>query len=77
MLDFLHGLQGLTHDSDTCAKNPGLITTQATKDRCSGCFLMLHVTEQADFYGENTWGWTSDHELDLDDHEQINIYTGR
>ena len=38
---------------------------------------MLHVTAQADFYGENIWGWTSDHELDLKDHGQINIYTGR
>jgi glucan 1,3-beta-glucosidase len=44
---------------------------------CSGAFLMLHVTEQADFYGENLWGWTADHELDRTDHQQVNIYTGR
>lgn len=74
---FHDNFQGLTRDSDTCAKNPGLITTQATKDACSGAFLMLHITPEADFYGENTWGWTSDHELDLNDHAQINIYTGR
>jgi len=26
---------------------------------------------------ENNWGWVSDHELDLKDHGQINIYNGR
>lgn len=26
---------------------------------------------------ENNWGWVADHELDLEDHNQINIYNGR
>ncbi len=71
------GFSDLTPVSDLCAKNPGVTTTQATLDACSGAFLLLHVTEQADFYGENIWGWTADHEMDRLDHEQVNIYTGR
>jgi hypothetical protein len=25
----------------------------------------------------NNWGWVSDHEMDLPDHNQIDIYNGR
>jgi glucan 1,3-beta-glucosidase len=35
------------------------------------------VTSQASIYLENNWFWVSDHELDLKDHNQINIYNGR
>jgi glucan 1,3-beta-glucosidase len=40
-------------------------------------FMLLHVTEKASAYLENTWMWTADHELDLAGHAQINVYTGR
>ena len=39
--------------------------------------MLIHVTETASAYFENTWFWVSDHELDLSDHSQINIYNGR
>jgi hypothetical protein len=37
----------------------------------------MHITKSASAYLENTWFWVSDHELDLADHSQINIYNGR
>ncbi|KAL8957404.1 MAG: hypothetical protein Q9183_006069 [Haloplaca sp. 2 TL-2023] len=39
--------------------------------------MLLHVTKQASIYAENCWFWVADHELDLDDHNQIDIYNGR
>jgi hypothetical protein len=37
----------------------------------------LHVTPQATIYLENNWFWVADHELDLSDHNQVNIFNGR
>jgi glucan 1,3-beta-glucosidase len=39
--------------------------------------MLLHLTETGSGYFENTWFWVADHELDLADHSQINIYNGR
>jgi hypothetical protein len=39
--------------------------------------MLLHLTKSASAYIENTWAWVSDHELDLPDFNQINIYNGR
>ncbi|KAG4219788.1 hypothetical protein PC116_g31733, partial [Phytophthora cactorum] len=39
--------------------------------------MMLHVTQTASAYIENCWFWVADHELDLEDHNQINIFNGR
>jgi len=39
--------------------------------------MLMHVTKSASVYMENVWGWVSDHELDLSDHAQIDIYNGR
>jgi glucan 1,3-beta-glucosidase len=38
---------------------------------------LIHIKAGASAYLENTWFWVSDHELDLADHSQINIYNGR
>jgi hypothetical protein len=35
------------------------------------------MTKQSSVYLENTWFWVADHELDLSDHSQINLYNGR
>jgi hypothetical protein len=51
--------------------------TAAANPACEGAFLLLHITKQATMYGENLWAWVSDHELDLADHNQINIFNGR
>ncbi|KAL4934324.1 exo-beta-1,3-glucanase Exg0 [Aspergillus undulatus] len=69
------GSAGTELQSDTCAKTPNSTTTP--DEACIGAFMLLHVTEKSTAYLENVWSWVSDHELDLDDHEQINIYNGR
>ena len=69
------GAAGTGLQSDTCPKTPAQVTTPKTE--CIAAFLLLHITETASAYIENSWMWTADHELDLSDHSQINIYTGR
>jgi glucan 1,3-beta-glucosidase len=69
------GTAGTEMQSDTCKKTPDVKTRP--KAECIAAFMLLHVTEKASAYLENTWMWTADHELDLSDHSQINIYTGR
>ncbi|KAG9247627.1 glycoside hydrolase family 55 protein [Calycina marina] len=70
------GTAGTLLQSDKCSKN--LTVAAAANPECVGAFMLLHITPQAsNVYLENTWGWVSDHELDLADHNQINIYNGR
>ncbi|OAX78460.1 hypothetical protein ACJ72_07232 [Emergomyces africanus] len=69
------GSAGTELQSDHCAKTPNSTTTPDPK--CVGAFMLMHITKQASGYFENTWLWVSDHELDLPDHGQINIYNGR
>ncbi|KAH7162265.1 family 55 glycoside hydrolase [Dactylonectria estremocensis] len=69
------GSAGTNLQSDTCKKTPK-VTTEPV-DECLGAFMLMHVTAKASVYLENTWLWVSDHELDLSDHSQINIYNGR
>ncbi|KAL4936266.1 hypothetical protein BDV06DRAFT_95871 [Aspergillus oleicola] len=69
------GSAGTELQSDTCAKTPEETTTP--NEACIGAFMLLHVTEKSTAYLENVWSWVSDHELDLEDHDQINIYNGR
>ncbi|KKY23875.1 putative exo-beta-glucanase exg0 [Phaeomoniella chlamydospora] len=69
------GSAGTQLQSDTCSKDPN-VTTTASSD-CMGAYLLFHVTSQASGYFENNWYWVADHELDLDDHNQINIWNGR
>ncbi|KAI1335701.1 glucan 1,3-beta-glucosidase GLUC78 precursor [Xylariaceae sp. FL0016] len=69
------GTSGTELQSDICSKNPNVTTTPDAK--CMGTFMMLHLTKTASAYIENCWFWVADHELDLEDHNQINIYNGR
>ena len=69
------GSAGTGLQSDKCSKNPNV--TAADFPKCNGAFLLLHVTKQASIYLENNWFWVADHELDLSDHNQIDIYNGR
>ncbi|KAJ5161775.1 hypothetical protein N7492_007167 [Penicillium capsulatum] len=69
------GAAGTGLQSDTCPKTPH--KTTEPKKECLAAFMLLHITEKASAYIENSWVWTADHELDLDDHSQINVYTGR
>lgn len=69
------GSAGTELQSNTCKKTPHVKTTP--KDECIAAFMLMHVTKKASAYFENTWFWTADHELDLADHSQVNIFTGR
>ncbi|KAI1143934.1 glycoside hydrolase family 55 protein [Hypoxylon sp. FL0543] len=69
------GTAGTELQSDKCSKNEN-VTTTATPE-CMGVFMMLHLTRTASAYVENCWFWVADHELDLEDHNQINIFSGR
>ena len=69
------GTAGTKLQSDTCSKSP--TTIAPANSACEGAFLLLHVTQQATIYLENNWFWVADHELDLSDHNQINIFNGR
>ena len=69
------GSNGTQLQSDTCSSRPN-VTANANVN-CEGAFLLLHVTQQASIYMENNWAWVADHELDLTDHHQLNIYNGR
>ena len=69
------GAAGTNLQSNTCAKNPNV--TANYNPNCEGAFLLLHVTTKATIYLENNWFWVADHELDLTDHGQLDIYNGR
>lgn len=69
------GSAGTELQSDKCSKTPE-VATQPNPE-CFGAFMILHVTPEGSGYFENTWFWVADHELDLSDHNQINIYNGR
>ncbi|CEJ82034.1 hypothetical protein VHEMI02126 [[Torrubiella] hemipterigena] len=69
------GSAGTQLQSDRCAKNPS--QTAPPNNDCIGGFMNIHLTPTSSAYLENTWFWVADHELDLADHNQINIYNGR
>ncbi|KAF4335590.1 beta-1 3 exoglucanase precursor [Fusarium beomiforme] len=69
------GSTGTQLQSNTCKKTP-TVTTKPNPE-CIGAFMLFHMTKQSSCYLENTWFWVADHELDLSDHSQINIYNGR
>ncbi|QDS77507.1 hypothetical protein FKW77_000507 [Venturia effusa] len=69
------GSAGTELQSDKCSKNPN--ATHVPNPECIGAHTMFHATASSSVYLENCWFWTSDHELDRTDHNQIDIYNGR
>lgn len=69
------GSNGTLLQSNNCTKDPG--TALPANHTCIGSFLLMHVTTTGSLIMSNNWGWVSDHELDLVDHNQIDIYNGR
>lgn len=69
------GTNGTQLQSTQCTKTPNIATT--VNSSCYGAFMLLHITNTGSVLMSNNWGWVSDHELDLADHNQINIYNGR
>jgi len=60
-------------------------TSKEFRPQCAASFMMLHVTQQASAYFENTWFWVADHDLDLPrqyprpmaNETQITLFNGR
>lgn len=69
------GSAGTKLQSDTCTKKPSF--EHGADPKCWAAFLLLHITHSASLLMSNNWGWVADHELDLTDHNQIDIYNGR
>ena len=69
------GTNGTKLQSDNCLKTPNKVTS--VDPNFLGAFLLVHITSTGSVLMTNNWGWVADHELDLLDHSQINIYNGR
>ncbi|MCJ1329567.1 hypothetical protein MMC10_006247 [Thelotrema lepadinum] len=69
------GSAGTKLQSDTCAMKNG--TAQTVSPSCFGAYQLFHATSKSSVYLENNWFWVADHELDLADHDQINVFNGR
>lgn len=69
------GTAGTQLQQDTCAGN--VTQPETFNSECAGSFLMLHITQTATAYLENTWLWVADHELDMAGHKEVSIYNGR
>ena len=69
------GTAGSELQSDTCLKTPEAETSP--DPNCFGAGMLLHITQTGSVYIENGWFWVADHELDLPDFSQINLYNGR
>ncbi|KAJ1549407.1 hypothetical protein HK405_004012 [Cladochytrium tenue] len=66
-----------TSSTQTSTTTTTSVTATSSPIACGGAFLGLQITSDASAYLENVWVWTADHELDLSDHSQVSIYTGR
>jgi glucan 1,3-beta-glucosidase len=69
------GSAGTKLQSDKCSKDP--TSTAAPSKECYGAFMLLHITPTGSVLLENNWIWVADHELDLPDHNQIDVFNGR
>lgn len=69
------GSAGTLLQSDTCTRNEKV--SHGANPNCIGAFLLLHLTSTSSLIMSHNWLWVSDHELDLTDHNQIDIYNGR
>jgi glucan 1,3-beta-glucosidase len=70
------GSAGTLLQSDYCTKKPGF--SHGANRTCWAAHTLLHITHSAkNLIMANNWGWVADHELDLPDHNQIDIYNGR
>lgn len=70
------GSAGTQLESNICSKDPSVQITTPNPS-CYGAFLLMHITPSAGMYMENNWGWVADHELDMTDYNQLNIWNGR
>ncbi|KAI2907774.1 CAZyme family GH55 [Aspergillus niger] len=66
------GATGSQLQADECPKGSGVVLPA-----CKAASLLLHLTSQSSAYLENIWLWVADHDLDLQDQAQIDVYSAR
>ncbi|KAH8805219.1 glycoside hydrolase family 55 protein [Xylogone sp. PMI_703] len=73
------GFTGSQLQLKQCPPTPQVKTPPAAPDpACIGAFMTMHVTKSArGLYMENIWLWTSDHDLDSANNDQVTVYSGR
>ncbi|KAI7183784.1 pectin lyase-like protein [Hortaea werneckii] len=70
------GTNGTELQNYNCIKRPN--RAHGANPACFCAFLLLHVTSSTrNMLMSHNWGWVSDHELDREGKEQIDIYNGR
>lgn len=69
------GTNGTLLQSSNCTKNANV--AHGVNTTCLGSYMLMHITSTGSLLMSNNWGWVADHELDLPDHNQIDIYNGR
>ncbi|USW54691.1 Putative pectate lyase superfamily protein [Septoria linicola] len=70
------GSNGTQLQNYNCKKTPTI--AHGADPACYCAFLILHITRTArNVMFSHNWIWISDHELDLDGKDQIDIYNGR
>jgi glucan 1,3-beta-glucosidase len=53
-------------------------TSASPAAKCQAAFMSLHITKDAqNFYSENDWFWTADHDVDDPTNTRVSIFTGR
>lgn len=71
------GSAGTQLEVAQCEKDPqNVITQENHKKQCEVAFMLIHITDSANVYIENSWAWTSDHALDRP-FTQITVYNAR
>ncbi|KAK6330900.1 hypothetical protein TWF718_003098 [Orbilia javanica] len=66
------GAAGTNLRATDCPKLTGSI-----KMDCRAASMLLHMTKQSSAYLENVWAWVADHDVDIFDQTQIDIYVAR
>ncbi|KAK6502302.1 hypothetical protein TWF506_002885 [Arthrobotrys conoides] len=66
------GAAGTNLRATDCPKLTGSINMD-----CRAASMLLHITKQSSAYLENVWAWVADHDVDILDQTQIDIYVAR
>lgn len=66
------GAKGSELSLDDCPKLTGSVNP-----KCIAASMLMHITKKASGYFENNWLWVADHDMDIPEQTQIDIYVAR
>lgn len=66
------GSVGSDLQNSNCPKLTGVVNPE-----CIAASMLLHLTKRSSAYLENVWAWVADHDLDIPEQTQIDIYVAR